>query len=444
MAKLYKRGTTWWCWGYDVKGIKWTRSTRQHDKRAAAVAATEIERSLTLDAHRSEDRHTLGEALEVMIEHARLAERSPSTMEFLTTKARHVARLMGKGMLCSEIEPKHSHKFMHQRLKEGAHPHTVQKEIRILVQALRRAIKLGEYKPAIDPRLLRPDELAGAYDPRDRWLGVDDYERYLREFAPDRTYHARSQDRRDYITVWTLTGVRESELYGVKPQDVDLEAAVWHVAGTKTKSTSRKAIASAKRTIPIPPVVVEIFRRRLKLPKPFPRWATCTRDMFAACLRIEQELNPELDIVRGVHGADGELAARHHNRVTSKRDRVPPPKPFDPVTPNDLRRTYASWLAQQGVPLHTAAKLMGHGSTQMLERVYARLAPETLRDAVAKLPFQVTGAEPPLPPAAPSALASGRVRKGRRGQWPDKARPNNVVVLDEHREGMRKHGRTAE
>lgn len=46
-----------------------------------------------------------------------------------------------------------------------------------------------------------------------------------------------------------------------------------------------------------------------------------------------------------------------------------------------LRHTFASWLAQQGTPLYTVAKLMGHSTLAMTER-YAHLAPEGLRAAV--------------------------------------------------------------
>src|SRR5438067_13310879 len=48
-------------------------------------------------------------------------------------------------------------------------------------------------------------------------------------------------------------------------------------------------------------------------------------------------------------------------------------------TPNDLRRTYSTWLRADGVPNELSTPTMGHKDTRMLDRVYARLPLEMLR-----------------------------------------------------------------
>jgi hypothetical protein len=49
-----------------------------------------------------------------------------------------------------------------------------------------------------------------------------------------------------------------------------------------------------------------------------------------------------------------------------------------PVSPNDLRRTCATWLRAQGVPPHLIAPVMGHVDSRMVERVYGRLPTDQL------------------------------------------------------------------
>jgi hypothetical protein len=64
-------------------------------------------------------------------------------------------------------------------------------------------------------------------------------------------------------------------------------------------------------------------------------------------------------------------------------------KTFEPmrhVSPNDLRRTYASWLKQRGVDSMVVAKLLGHTSSRMVELVYGHLNDATHQAAVQVLP----------------------------------------------------------
>ena len=57
------------------------------------------------------------------------------------------------------------------------------------------------------------------------------------------------------------------------------------------------------------------------------------------------------------------------------------------VTPHTLRHTCAVHMAAGGVPMAQISQYMGHTNTATTERVYARFAPDHLRDAAAILDF---------------------------------------------------------
>jgi len=56
------------------------------------------------------------------------------------------------------------------------------------------------------------------------------------------------------------------------------------------------------------------------------------------------------------------------------------------VTPNDLRRTFATWVKQNDVDSAVVAAMMGHSSTAMVDRVYRKLDEASYRRAISKLP----------------------------------------------------------
>lgn len=58
---------------------------------------------------------------------------------------------------------------------------------------------------------------------------------------------------------------------------------------------------------------------------------------------------------------------------------------FDGYTLHQLRHTFATRLVAQGVDMVTAAHLMGHSGTAMLEQVYAHLVPENTSKAIVAL-----------------------------------------------------------
>jgi integrase len=325
-----------------------------------------------------------------MIEHSTRVQRTERTVEFLTSKSRHLARVIGGSKECARLTLSETSRHVHKRLAEGAHKHTVHKEIRVLLQALRLAQKLRKYR-GVDPSMLRPEGLEHAYVPRERWLTVPEYQQLLWELHPDNDGR-RTVDRRDYLIVFCGTGMRLGELLRLEGLHCDFASGLVHVPGTKTRK--------AKRIVPMTETTREVlFRLASERPQGplFPRWHTVQRDLDSACLRLERKLNPAWPGWKAM-----DEGPKIGNRVPAKKGRARPPVRFDTVSPNDLRRTFASWLAQAGVPLHHAAELMGHEDTKMLQRVYARLAPENLRNAVAKLPAAVAKlTSKPRPPKAP-------------------------------------------
>lgn len=69
---------------------------------------------------------------------------------------------------------------------------------------------------------------------------------------------------------------------------------------------------------------------------------------------------------------------------------------LDGIGLHQLRHTFATYLVAGGVDLVTAAGIMGHGSTQMLDRVYAHVVPENkarAMDTIGDLMFGPLGFE---------------------------------------------------
>jgi hypothetical protein len=58
---------------------------------------------------------------------------------------------------------------------------------------------------------------------------------------------------------------------------------------------------------------------------------------------------------------------------------------IDRVIVKDFRRTFCSWMFNAGVPELATIRLMGHGSSEMVRRVYAQLEDATFENAIERL-----------------------------------------------------------
>ena len=147
-------------------------------------------------------------------------------------------------------------------------------------------------------------------------------------------------NRRLWVAIAVGLGARRSEVESLDWADIDLDAGVLANHGTKTRGSDRAT--------PIPGELLAELRKipeERRVGRVVGAWPSVGRDLPRACA------------VAGV----------------------------EKVTPNDLRRTYASWLVNLVAPLKVVANLLGHSSTRMVDLVYGRVADETQRDWVAKL-----------------------------------------------------------
>lgn len=153
------------------------------------------------------------------------------------------------------------------------------------------------------------------------------------------------------VALWE-TGCRPGEVIDVTAAGVDLEAGTW----TVTNKTRHKR--DATRVVQLTPRMVEL-----------------SRDLCRA--------HPAGPIFRNTQGRPWTRSA-----LVVRFRRIRARHGFGPeATAGALRHVFITDGLERGVPIATLAELVGHADTNMIARVYSKLASRSghLRDAVAKV-----------------------------------------------------------
>jgi integrase len=202
-----------------------------------------------------------------------------------------------------------------------------------------------------------PDGFSPDYTPRERFLTVAEAKALLAQLTPDRA--AR-------VAFILATGARWGESESARREDVDGELV--YLRGTKT-SGSRRVVPLVGPGINLVEHSVHSVRyAEGSEGRLFRPWPNARRDIAEACARAE----------------------------------------IDRASPNDLRRTYATWLRQAEVEPHLIGAALGHTDSRMVERVYGRIPTEALAMA---LRWRVEGrGVPPTEPQKTSAASSSSAR----------------------------------
>lgn len=379
------RGDVWSFWGHDYAGKRYTASTSVHGKEnrpAAVEAARRIERNRSVPppdpaTYRAQT-FTLGQALGLLDAHDKRVRAAPNTVKFHQGRGGHLVRLLGADRPCTNIDIVALTAYSDMRAAEEPDPHTIQKEHRVLRQALRLAKDAGCY--AGDPsKLVVPgyDEasgLRGYYQPGKTWLSeIAWINALVNETSSNPDKHR--VDRRDDI-LWIInSGVRRREPQLIRPENIDLDARTYKIelpprASRRAPRKGGLKNTAAERELPLNDVTYEVARRRMRHVLPghplFTEWGSGNRDLKANWRRARAWLLTQC------------ATARDRARLNALLPRA--------LTFNDLRRTFCSLMKNAGVSFDDCAALLGHEDVAMVKLVYGQTQMATLQRAMDKLP----------------------------------------------------------
>jgi integrase len=180
---------------------------------------------------------------------------------------------------------------------------------------------------------------------------------------------------RPVLKIATLAGLRQGEILALRWEDIDSDRKLIFVSH-QSKNHKRREI----------PLLGEL-ERVLGALSPFVGPNGASPHLFTDPVTCEAYKTH--DVV-------------NHFKASARRAKI------RDLRFHDLRRTFASRLAQRGVPLQTIAKLLGHGATYVTER-YAHLSCDDLREAMNRLkkpaPAQEVGRNPA---ESPTPLVANR------------------------------------
>lgn len=347
MGTIYQRraGGTYYGYWTDLKGRHRRKTLGTKDPTVARARLRQLELVSTDAAAHS--KHALGaaigQALDV-VSHGNAA----ATWKSYRQKGENLLDVIGNVEL-SALTRDVVLTYIRARKTQKASDSTIHKELVVLRRALAEAKQRGLWVGVVNDIV---PTIKVNYEPRERWLDARNGARLLDELVGNRKLWA---------ALAMLAGLCLSEVERMQWEHVDFTTRRLRVPGTKR--------ASRWRVVPIGPDLEKLLRAEYKRRKPQPKdrivakWPNVRRDLAAAIERINRK--------------DAQAAAKRKRK---------PPTPLTKVTPNDLRRTFASWLKQQGMDSLVVARLLGHSSTRMVEKVYGHLSEANYVDAIGALP----------------------------------------------------------
>jgi integrase len=230
----------------------------------------------------------------------------------------------------------------------------------------RRQVCTAMFRWALSQDIVEADPTAGleAYDrgtPCDRVLTFEEIEKLWRWLESD----ALSLEAADILKLELLTGARCGEISGLRAEEIDPDKWVWTLPAARSKN-------GRQRVTPILGAARAILEQRLSAVEKGPLFVIDNGSVITS--------------------------AHIGHYLLTRGERLPIAK----FTSHDLRRTFATMLAEMGVALDLVAAIVGHESggkeTRVLVRHYVRTdllerKAHALRAWDERLKAIITGAE---------------------------------------------------
>jgi len=255
----------------------------------------------------------------------------PSTLERKKDAFKHLEKFFS-GITLSNISSDLVDDYKKKRLDDGAAHSTILNETRLLSHCF-NTVKWVRENPVQRAKRIRLRARS-----IERWLTLEEEEKLLQASKG----HLNDQ-LKDIVLLAVHTGLRRGEILSLKVQDVDFSRKTFIVMKSKNKE---------KRGIPLNASAMEVLLRQSKV-IPILGYIFSTSNGTKIMPR-----NLNRAFVKAVTKAGIEKFRFH-----------------------DLRHTFATRLAQNGVDLYKVSKLLGHKDISTTQR-YAHHYPESLRDGV--------------------------------------------------------------
>lgn len=178
----------------------------------------------------------------------------------------------------------------------------------------------------------------------------------------------RSVDMHDMALLALFCGLRAGEIHALTWADVNFEAETLYIRDTKNKESRHAFMGAEVRGMLLVRREASMNKGQVVFPSKDGTKRRWVSDTFERTVR-DIGLNNTGEIKKLTDGSEVPV------EITDARQRV---------VFHSLRHTFASWLVQNGTPLYTVAKLMGHSTLEMTQR-YSHLAPDTLKKAALSL-----------------------------------------------------------